>query len=105
MDTQSQAAMQDFAARVRARLPDARIWAFGSRVRGDHGEFSDLDLCVVAPNLDAAADRYIMDCAWDAGFAHDVVITTVTYSVREFEEGPCSASPLVHTILHEGLPV
>lgn len=105
MDPKSQAAMHDFAARVRARLPEARIWAFGSRVRGDHGEFSDLDLCVVAPGLDDAADRYIMDCAWDAGFAHDVVITTVTYSRREFEEGPCSASPLVHAILHEGLPV
>ncbi len=105
MDPKSQAAMHDFAARVRARMPDARIWAFGSRVRGDHGEFSDLDLCVVAPNLDAAADRYIMDCAWDAYYAHDVVITTVTYSLREFEEGPCSARPLVRTILHEGLPV
>ncbi len=105
MDSKSQAAVQDFAARVRARIPNARIWAFGSRVRGEYGEFSDLDLCVVAPDLDDAADRYIMDCAWDAGFAHDVVITTVTYSRREFEEGPCSASPLVHTILHEGLPV
>ena len=105
MDPNSQAAMRDFAARVRARMPDARIWAFGSRARGDHGEFSDLDVCVVAASLDADADRYIMDCAWDAGFANDIVITTVTYSLREFEEGPCSASPLVHTILQEGLPV
>ena len=105
MDPKSQKALQDFATRVRARIPDARIWAFGSRVRGNHDEFSDLDLCVVARNLDDAADRYIMDCAWDAGFANDVVITTVTYSRQEFEEGPCSASPLVHTILHEGLPV
>jgi len=105
MDARSREAIEDFAARVRRRIPDARIWAFGSRVRGDHGEFSDLDLCVVAPDLDRAADGYIMDCAWDAGFANDVVITTVTYSREEFEEGPCSASPLVRTILHEGLPV
>jgi len=105
MDPKSQAAVDDFAARVRRRIPDARIWAFGSRVRGTHHEFSDLDLCVVAPDLDDAADRYVMDCAWDAGFAHDVVITTVTYSRDEFEEGPCSASPLVQAILHEGVMV
>ena len=105
MDSKSQKAVEDFAARVRQRIPDARIWAFGSRARGTHDEFSDLDLCVVAPNLDADADRYVMDCAWDAGFPNDVVITTVTYSLQEFEQGPCSASPLVHTILHEGLPV
>jgi predicted nucleotidyltransferase len=105
MDPKSQKAVDDFAALVRRRLPDARIWAFGSRVRGSHGEFSDLDLCVVAPGLGEAADRYIMDCAWDAGFANDIVITTVTYSLEEFEEGPCSASPLVHAILHEGVAV
>ncbi|HPD14839.1 MAG TPA: nucleotidyltransferase domain-containing protein [Planctomycetota bacterium] len=105
MDTQSQKAVEDFAERVRRCLPDARIWVFGSRVRGTHGEFSDLDLCVVAPRLDDAADRYIMDCAWDAGFAHDLVITTVTYSREEFEDGPCSASPLVQSIQLEGLVV
>jgi len=60
---------------------------------------------VVVEEPDDAADRYIADCAWDAGFANDVVMSTVTYSRQEFEEGPCSASPLVQAILHEGLAV
>ena len=105
MDPKSRKAVEDFAARVRERIPGARVWAFGSRVRGGYDEFSDLDLCVVAEELDDAADRYIMDCAWEAGFANDVVISTVTYSRQEFEEGPCSASPLVQTVLREGLAV
>jgi DNA polymerase sigma len=88
MDPKSQAAVDDFAARVRRRIPNARIWAFGSRVHGTHHEFSDLDLCVVAPDLDDAADRYVMDCAWDAGFAHDVVITTVTTPAMSSRKAP-----------------
>ncbi len=105
MDPKSRRALDKFASQVRERFPNARIWAFGSRVRGDHTWESDLDVCIVVEKLDDAADQYIMDCAWKAGFENDIVITTVTYSRQEFEEGPCSASPLVHTVLHEGLPV
>lgn len=41
--------LHEFAARVRERQPHARVWAFGSRARGDAAPDSDLDLCVVVP--------------------------------------------------------
>ena len=92
-----------FASRVRQRFPSARIWAFGSRVRGNATEESDLDVCVVVDKLDDAIDQVIMDIAWEIGFENDVIISTVTYSGREFDKGPCSESPLVQNILSAGI--
>ncbi len=88
---------------VRQRFPEARIWAFGSRTTGLATEESDLDVCVVVNRLDDGVDRAIMDIAWQVGFDHDVIISTVTYSVQEFDRGPCSESTLVQNVLNEGV--
>ena len=44
---------EKYAAEVRALLrqyiPEAEVWAYGSRVRGDHHEASDLDLVARFP--------------------------------------------------------
>jgi predicted nucleotidyltransferase len=92
-----------FSARIRERFPHARIWAYGSRVKGHATDQSDLDVCVVVDTLDDAIDQAIMETAWEIGFENDVVISTVTYSKQEFDEGPCSESPLVLNILDTGV--
>ncbi|MDI6793455.1 MAG: nucleotidyltransferase domain-containing protein [bacterium] len=92
-----------FAALVRQRFLNARVWAFGSRARGIATEESDLDVCVVVNRLDEKVDQAIMDIAWRVGFEHDLIISTVTYSQQEFEKGPCSESTLVQNILEEGV--
>ena len=93
-----------FSTRVRDRFPSARIWAFGPRVKGYAAEESDLDVCVVVDALDEGIDETIMKIAWETGFENDMVISTVTYSRQEFDEGPCSQSPLVQNILRAGIP-
>ena len=92
-----------FASEVRNKFPAAKIWAFGSRVRGDATVESDLDVCVVVDKLDDESDSAIMEIAWQIGFKNDVIISTVTYSKEEFEDGPCSESGLVQNILGYGI--
>jgi len=92
-----------FSKRIRERFPDARLWAFGSRVKGRATQESDLDVCVVLDTLDDVIDQAIMNIAWEVGFENDMVISTVTYSRQEFDEGPCSESPLVQNILEAGV--
>lgn len=96
--------LKRFAARVRQHFPEARIWAFGSRARGDATWDSDLDVCVVAEELTYKDRNAIGDIAWEVGFEHELVITTVCFTRGEFEHGPCSESPLVLNILREGVP-
>jgi len=92
-----------FASEVRKKFPAAKIWAYGSRVRGDATVESDLDVCVVVDKLDDESDSAIMEIAWQIGFENDVIISTVTYSRKEFEDGPCSESGLVQNILGYGI--
>jgi len=82
---------------------DVRLWAFGSRARGEAQWESDLDVCIVLEKVDQHTDRLIRDIAWDVGFENDRVITTVVMEREEFERGPMSASTLVANILQEGV--
>lgn len=92
-----------FASSIRKQFPNAQIWAFGSRTRGAATVESDLDVCVVVNRLDDETDSAIMNIAWQVGFEHDLIISTITYSQEEFEKGPCSESTLVQTVLTEGI--
>jgi predicted nucleotidyltransferase len=93
-----------FAARVRQHFPEARIWAFGSRARGDATWESDLDVCVVVEKLTYEDRDTLWNIAWKVGFEHEMLISAMAYSSDEFEHGPCSESPLVLNILREGVP-
>lgn len=95
--------LKEFARRVRSSSPEARIWAFGSRARGNAPPDSDLDVCVVVDGLDEAGDREIMGAAWEVGFANDVVICTVTFRLDEFTTGPLASSPIVKAIQRDGV--
>ena len=95
--------LKQFSNAIRQKFPEARIWAFGSRTRGLAMAESDLDVCVVIERLDDDADRQIMEAAWEVGFENDMIISTVSYSAKEFDQGPCSESMLVENILNEGV--
>lgn len=97
--------LDEFAAAVRQRFPEARVWAFGSRARGDFTEESDLDVCVVVDHLDDATRDEISHIAWEVSFEHNTVVCPVPFSRGEFEAGPCSQSSIVHNILHDGVAV
>ena len=96
--------LDQFAAAIRKQFPDARIWAYGSRTNGRATDESDFDMCVVVEVTDDDTDERIRQIAWEVSFQHGLVISTMIYSRKEFEEGPCSASPLVQTILKSGVP-
>ncbi len=92
-----------FANQIRQHYPDARIWAFGSRVRGDASWESDLDVCVLVNDLTGEVWDYIIEVAWEIGFQRGIVISPICFSRDQLEKGPLSESSIVKTILREGV--
>jgi len=94
--------LRKFAEQLRRIYPKSRIWAFGSYLHNTETAESDFDVCVVLPQL-SPEDRFaVSDIAWEVGFEHDIHLSTIVFSEKEFEQGPVSVSPLIDSILREG---
>lgn len=103
MSKTDQRIFEEFSKRIRRSYPKARIWAFGSRARGDATWESDFDICIVLDRIDSKKDQLIRETAWKVGFENGCVITTVVFDKKEFEIGPMSESTLVSNILQRGV--
>ena len=103
MSAQDYDILETFATQVRQYFPEARIWAFGSRARGEGTWESDLDVCVVLNRHDQSMDHAIDQIAWEVGFQHDVVIAPICFAHEEFEYGPMAESTIVMNILRDGI--
>lgn len=104
MSKQDRQILDEFSSRLRRRFQGARIWAFGSRARGDAAWDSDFDICIVLDQVDQKTEQWIRDIAWEVSFEKECVITTVVLDADEFENGPMSESTLVANVAREGVP-
>jgi predicted nucleotidyltransferase len=105
--------MIDHISQVVRRLIDGlgadvkviRAYAYGSRVRGDADQGSDLDLLVELHEVTRAAKRQILDRAWELSQEEGYVISVAIVSQEAFEQGPLSASQFAQTIRREGIEI
>jgi len=82
-----------------------RVYAYGSRVRGDCDPGSDLDLLVELRQVTTTARRQILDRAWELSLQEGYVISVVVVSQEAFEEGPLSVSQFARNVRREGVEV
>ena len=97
--------VEKFKALISQRVKVHELWAFGSRARGDATEESDLDVLVVVDYLDPSTERYISDCAWEAGFPEDVIIMPIAISVEILKNSPIRESVFIKNVYQEGVSV
>jgi len=81
---------------------DVRV--FGSRARGDASADSDLDVFVVVEDATRDIEKYVSDCAWEAGFEQDVVIVPVVVSQDKIK-GTLKESVFILNVFREGVTI
>src|SRR4030042_5271908 len=97
--------IEKFKLLVSQKVKVIEIRVFGSRARGDATEYSDLDVLVVVDHLDHTVEKYISDCAWEAGFPEDIIIMPIAISVDTLKNSPIRESGFIKNIYREGVAV
>jgi len=92
-----------FKQRLSAITEDAEIILFGSTARGDATESSDIDICIIVPNLDRNIRDIILEISWEVGFEGGKVIAPVIVEKKEIETGLLRFSPFFQTVIKEGV--
>ena len=82
-----------------------RVYAYGSRVRGDCDPGSDLDLLVELAHVTPIAKRRILDRAWELSLQEGYVISATIVSQEAFERGPLSVSEYAQSVRREGIEI
>ena len=85
------------------QLVDLRV--FGSKVRGDEDQYSDMDVFVEVESLDRDVKEKIRDIVWEVGYENFMVISPLIFTRNEIEKSALKASPIVKNIIEEGVPV
>ncbi|HOO71057.1 MAG TPA: nucleotidyltransferase domain-containing protein [Spirochaetota bacterium] len=82
---------------------EAKLYAFGSRVRGDNTGGSDFDLLVVIKNRNPDKEEQIIDIIVDIEMAEGCSFTPVIKDSRSFEQEKQYNTPFYQNIMIEGI--
>jgi len=81
----------------------SRLVLFGSFARGDANEFSDIDLIVIAPELEGPRDLTLVEKLWQATMSADNRIEPIPCGEQEWETD--GSRPILEIARREGIVI
>jgi predicted nucleotidyltransferase len=88
---------------LRKQFPVEKGILFGSKARGNYGEYSDLDLLLITSrSLHWKEERAIVEALFDLGIKYDVIFSPLFASSEEWEGGIFREFPIYKEIIKEG---
>ena len=105
MNYREKEALAAIAARLRERLPGkiAGLRAFGSRVRGDHGPWSDFDVLVLVDGRTPLLETAIIDIFVQEEQRFGYSFTPVVKDVRAFARERELSTAFYENVEREGV--
>ncbi len=91
---------------INTNAPDAEVYLYGSRARGDARDLSDWDLLILLNRPDVPFDfeTSFMDAFYDIELETGQIITPLIYSKKDWNENH-SYTPLFENIEKEGVQI
>jgi len=104
LDPSVEIAIRRYVQAVReAGIQARRVVLFGSHARGEATEWSDIDLVVIAPQLDDLADYKLVDRLWELRAYTDSRIEPIPCGEREWETD--DTRPILDVARREGIVI
>lgn len=79
------------------------VYAFGSKARGDYGEWSDFDVLVVVKDREPLIENKIMGIFVEEEFRSGMIFTPVIKDLKAFENEKSLKTPFYENIMKEGI--
>jgi len=97
--------LKNITARLRERFSERiqGVYAFGSRVRGDHDEWSDFDVLIVVKDRNPAIENEIIDIFVEEELKSGVIFSPVIKDYTAFEKEKYLNTPFYENIQREGV--
>lgn len=76
---------------------------FGSKAKNLSTADSDIDVMIIVRKYSPDLQSLIDDTIFDLNIQYDCLISAITFSQEELDNGPMSESPLYKTALQEGI--
>ncbi|MFH1123662.1 MAG: nucleotidyltransferase domain-containing protein [Pseudomonadota bacterium] len=105
MSKKERYAIERFGETVKSRLGEnvIRMSVFGSKVRGDYTEKSDIDILVIVKERSLRVMDQIAEITSDLNIEFDLSIAPVVFSEHEYDMNAIMASPFSLAVHEEGL--
>lgn len=100
-------AVKGYIERIRSLYGELiqQIILFGSRVRGEGNEESDIDIAIIITMEDPLLRRRLYDIATEQWLESDIKISPLVFSIEEFQQYLKMRRGIAITILDEGIPL
>jgi predicted nucleotidyltransferase len=104
LTTNQKLALSDLKKKLEAKFDITEIAVFGSIVRGEADNESDLDLLIVTQNpMQRSVRHLITDIVCEINSNHDTNLSTLVVDKTSWETGLYSVLPIHEEILKEGV--
>src|SRR4030042_1161183 len=97
-------AVETLKSKLKGRCDVRDMRRFGSKVRGQAGPDSDVDIMIELAKRSPEIESENDDITFEVNLRNDSFITTIVFGQEELQQGPMKESPIYKTIQKEGIP-
>jgi predicted nucleotidyltransferase len=99
--------LTQFGDAVKSRLGEniVNMTVFGSKIRGEGTETSDIDVLVLVKNRSLTVMDQIAEITADLNIDYNISIAPVVFAEQEYKMNATMASPFSQAVDREGVPL